>query len=164
MKKLILLFAVAATLFSCGGASAPVGLEPGNQAPDFTLKSIDGTDVALSSLKGKVTVLDFWGSWCIWCIRGVPDMKASYAKYSPDLQIVGIACRDTDEDWRAAVAEYELPWIHLFNGEGDADVSALYAIEGYPTKVILDKDLKVVEVFIGEVPEFYEKLDELMGQ
>ncbi len=175
MKKLLLIAAVTLVMGACIGKSkkanepivltaVEVGIAPGNIAPEFALKDLDGRIVMLSSLKGKVTVLDFWGSWCIWCIRGVPDMKAVWEKYGNDLQIVGIACKDSDEAWRAAIAEHGMHWIQLFNGEGDLDATGVYRIEGYPTKIILDKNLKVIEVFLGETPEFYAKLDEVMAQ
>lgn len=177
MKKITILLLALAVLSSCAGkgqkaaetateaTSAVVeGTAPGNAAPAFTLKDIDGRLVALESLKGKITVLDFWGSWCIWCIRGIPEMKAAYEKYNGQLQIVGIACRDKDAEWRAAVAEHQLPWLQLWNDAGEGDITAQYAIEGYPTKIILDKELNVVEVFLGESPEFYAKIDELMAK
>lgn len=50
----------------------------GVEAPDFTLKDIKGNDFKLSSLRGKIVVLDFWGSWCGWCIKGMPKMKEYY--------------------------------------------------------------------------------------
>ena len=50
-------------------------------APDFTLNDINGKPLALSSLRGKYVVIDFWGSWCGWCIKGIPKMKEYYAKY-----------------------------------------------------------------------------------
>ena len=53
----------------------------GVEAPDFTLKDIKGNDFKLSSLRGKIVVLDFWGSWCGWCIKGMPKMKEYYEKY-----------------------------------------------------------------------------------
>lgn len=137
----------------------------GAVAPDFTLKNMEGKDVSLSSLKGKYLVLDFWGSWCGWCIKGYPRMKEYYNKYKSKVEFVGIACRDTDKDWRAAVEKNQLDWTQLINDEsGDTskNVSTLYAIQGYPTKIILDKELKIVSVIVGESDDFYKKLDELL--
>ena len=72
----------------------------GQMAPDFTLKDLQGNDLALSSLRGKYVVLDFWGSWCGWCIKGIPDMKKYYDKYKDRMEILGIDCRDTEAKWK----------------------------------------------------------------
>jgi thiol-disulfide isomerase/thioredoxin len=136
----------------------------GSPAPDFTLKNLAGDDFSLSSLKGKYVVLDFWGSWCGWCIAGYPRMKEYYAKYSSKVEFAGIACRDTEDKWRKAVRDNELNWLHVIDDASKditRNVSTKYGIKGYPTKIILDKDLNIVEIFIGESDEFYNKLDEL---
>ena len=132
----------------------------GNMAPDFTLKSIDGSDLSLSSLRGKYVILDFWGSWCIWCIKGFPEMKNYYEKYNDRLEILGVDCSDTEEKWKAAVEKHELKWKHVYNPK-DSKVEAMYAITGYPTKIIIDPEGKIVKTVVGEDPAFYEFLDEL---
>lgn len=132
----------------------------GAAAPDFTLNDLQGNPLALSSLRGKYVVLDFWGSWCGWCIKGIPDMKKYYAKYKDKMEILGIDCRDTEEKWKAAVEKHELPWLHVYNA-GDPDVSALYGIQGYPTKIVVDPEGKIAKVVVGEDPAFYEYLDQL---
>ncbi len=132
----------------------------GKQAPDFSLTSIDGKQVKLSDFKDKYIVIDFWGSWCYWCIKGVPQMKEYYAKYKNKVEFIGIACRDKDAAWRESVAKNEMKWVQLYNQTKD-DASVLYGVTGYPTKFILDKDHKVVYKVIGEDPAFYTKMDEL---
>lgn len=136
-------------------------IKEGAPAPEFTLKDINGKDFSLSSLKGKYVILDFWGSWCGWCIKGIPDLKKAYEKYKGQLEIVGIDCNDTEEKWKAAVEKHTLPWIHVRN-EGNPDVTLLYGIEGFPTKIILDKEGNIVKTVVGEDPEFYKHLDALM--
>ena len=136
-------------------------IKEGAPAPEFTLKDINGKDFALSSLKGKYVILDFWGSWCGWCIKGIPDLKKAYEKYKGQLEIVGIDCNDTEEKWKAAVEKHTLSWIHVRN-EGNPDVTLLYGIEGFPTKIILDKEGNIVKTVVGEDPEFYKHLDALM--
>lgn len=74
-----------------------------DKAPDFELPDLQGNPLKLSSLRGKYVILDFWGSWCIWCIRGIPAMKEVYAKYKDKMEILGIDCRDTEVKWKAAV-------------------------------------------------------------
>lgn len=134
----------------------------GMLAPDFTLNNVDGKPVSLSSLRGKYVVLDFWGTWCGWCIKGIPEMKEMYAKYSQRLEVVGIACGDTEEAWKKCVAEKALPWTNLLNGNGDADVSSMYAVKGYPTKMVLDTEGRILKTILGESPEFYTYIDSLM--
>ena len=139
---------------------AEAKIKEGLPAPDFTLNDLNGQPLSLSSLRGKYVVLDFWGSWCGWCIKGIPDMKKYYEKYKSKLEILGIDCRDTEEKWKAAVEKHELPWLHVRNA-GDPDVSILYAIQGYPTKIVVDPEGKIAKVVVGEDPAFYEYLDEL---
>ena len=69
-------------------------------APDFTLNDINGKPLALSSLRGKYVILDFWGSWCVWCIRGIPNMKEYYNKYKGKFEILGIDCNDSEQEWK----------------------------------------------------------------
>jgi thiol-disulfide isomerase/thioredoxin len=137
----------------------------GATAPDFTLKAIDGEDFTLSSLKDKYLVLDFWGSWCGFCIQGFPKMKEYYEQYKSKAEFIGVDCRDSEDKWRKAVKDNEINWLHVIDDDSSdvtRNVAAKYAIEGYPTKIILDKDLKIIEIFIGESDAFYEKLDELL--
>lgn len=137
----------------------------GNPAPDFTLTDIDGKPFVLSEFNtDKYTVLDFWGSWCGPCLSGMPEMKKYYGLYSEKLEIIGIACRDKDESWRKAVTDNRLEWLHLLNDESSTDnnVAVCYAVDCFPTKIILSPEKTVVAVFKGENPAFYQKLDELL--
>ena len=138
------------------------GLE-GNLAPDFTLNDINGKPLALSSLRGKWVILDFWGSWCSWCIKGMPKMKEYYAKYQDKLEILGVDCNDTVEKWKAAVAKHEIPWLHVYwdKEKGDNPVE-MYAVRGFPTKVVIAPEGKVAKVIVGEDPAFYDYLDEVL--
>lgn len=132
----------------------------GSVAPDFELKSINGSMLKLSDLKGKFIVIDFWGAWCYWCMKGVPQMKEYYAKYKDKVEFIGVDVRDKEEVWKSTVAKNEMNWTHVMNLT-TMDVPVLYGVSGYPTKFILDPDLHIVARIIGESPEFYKKLDEL---
>ena len=132
----------------------------GIEAPDFTLNDLNGKPLTLSSLRGKYVILDFWGSWCGWCIKGIPQMKEYYQKYAGKFEILGIDCNDPEEKWKAAVERYELPWLHVYNTR-DSKVLEQYEIEGFPTKIIVGPDGKIVKTIIGEDPSFYTLLDDL---
>lgn len=133
-------------------------------APDFELPDLQGNLLKLSSLRGKYVVLDFWGSWCIWCIRGIPAMKEAYTKHKDKMEILGIDCRDTETKWRNAVEKYELPWLHVRCNDAQLQIlGQQYNIEGFPTKVVIDPEGKIAKVIVGEDPEFYTYLDQLLG-
>jgi thiol-disulfide isomerase/thioredoxin len=129
-------------------------------APDFELPALQGNTLKLSSLRGKYVVLDFWGSWCVWCIRGIPAMKEAYAKYKDKMEILGMDCNDTKVKWKRAVEEHMLPWKHVYVPKG-SDIYDDYRISGFPTKVIISPEGKVVNTVIGEDPMFYDMLDKL---
>jgi thiol-disulfide isomerase/thioredoxin len=132
------------------------------EAPNFTLPGLDGKDVSLSDFRGKWVILDFWGSWCGWCIKGMPRMKEAYEQYKDKLEIVGVDCNDSDEAWRAAVAKYKLPWVHVYNNQDS--IYQAYGVQGFPTKVIIDPEGKIYKIVVGEDPKFYDILAELMAK
>lgn len=132
------------------------------EAPAFTLKDLQGKDVSLSEFRGKWVILDFWGSWCGWCIKGMPRLKEAYKEYVGKVEIIGIDCNETDQAWRDGVAKYELPWVNLYNPK-DSGLLEQYLVEGFPTKVIISPEGKIAEITVGEDPAFYSKLARLVG-
>ena len=135
----------------------------GTVAPDFTLNDPTGKPLSLSSLRGKYVVLDFWGTWCGWCIRGIPKMKEYYSKYKNQFEILSIDCNESKEKWLAGLKKYEMPWLHVYNPD-NTSVREDYAIQGYPTKIIVGPDGKIVKTVVGEDPSFYQFLDDTFGE
>lgn len=135
----------------------------GQPAPDFTLKDMEGNDVTLTYFQGDWVVLDFWGSWCKYCIVGIPEMKAAYEAYHPQgFEIIGIDCNETEDAWKAAVKRYELPWINVYNPAGRGEgVGALYNIMAYPTKILINPEGYIYSIYLGEDPAFYELLQQI---
>jgi len=132
-------------------------------APDFTLPDLEGKMVSLKDFRGKWVILDFWGSWCGWCIKGMPALKEAYAKYSLSLEVIGIDCGDTDQQWREAVKRLQLPWVHLYNKQQPGSVEKVYGVQGFPTKVIIDPEGNIYKFVTGEDPEFYDYLAKAIG-
>ncbi len=161
---------VACFMFVAFMADAPMdaksNIAENVEAPDFALVDIDGNNVQLSSHRGKYVVIDFWGSWCGWCIKGFPAMKEMYQKYNDKLEVIGIACGDKDEVWRATVAKHELPWVNVRDYDRDSPncLARVYEVQGFPTKVIIDPQGKVYKVVLGEDPAFYQTIDALMAE
>ena len=179
MRKSVLtltLLSLAITLFTaCGNKAKPVAPaenaqntkaaaveDEADMAPDFELPNLQGATTKLSSLRGKYVVIDFWGSWCIWCIRGIPQMKNYYTKYKDKMEILGVDCRDSEDKWRAAVDEYQLPWPQVYCDDANLrKLGSKYGVQGFPTKVLVDPNGKIVKTSIGEDPAFYTFLDGL---
>lgn len=137
-------------------------LENGSTAaPDFKLPDIKGTETSLSDFRGKWVILDFWGSWCGWCIKGFPELKEAYAKYNDKLEILGIDCGDTKETWVSAVEKYSLPWVNLYNDMNNIPenrIDEIYGIQGFPTKIIISPEGIIKKIVTGEDPAFYDYL------
>ncbi len=135
------------------------------QAPDFILENLEGKNVSLSEFKGKWLILDFWGSWCGWCIKGFPQLKEAYAKYKPELEVIGIDCQETKERWKAGVEKHQLPWVHVYLPQDKSqELLSAYGVQGFPTKVIVDPEGKIMNITSGEDPKFYDELVRLMGK
>lgn len=127
------------------------------EAPDFTLPDLQGKPVNLSDFRGKWVVLDFWGSWCGWCVKGFPALKKAYENYGDKIVVIGIDCNESEADWKAGVKEHDLPWLNLYNGM-DRKLYEAYGIEGFPTKAIINPEGKLVDLTTGEDTSFYDRL------
>lgn len=137
----------------------------GAEAPDFTLSDAKGNPRSLSALRGKWLVLDFWGSWCGWCIKGFPAMKEMYANHNDQMEIIGIACNDTEQSWREAIEHHDLPWLQLFNPTDLQPCESpmhLYGVQGFPTKIILTPEGRIHKIFVGESEDFYREMERVM--
>lgn len=149
--------AMAATAAVPAVASQPAPSD--GEAIDFTLTDLTGKPFTLSSLKGKYVVVDFWGSWCINCIKGFPKMKEYYQKHRGRLEIVSVDCNDSEARWKAAVQKHGMPWVNVYNPRGDGDLTKKLGITAFPTKLLVDPEGKVVKTFVGEDDSFYTVLD-----
>jgi thiol-disulfide isomerase/thioredoxin len=129
---------------------APLKPEPGNPAPEFTLKDADGKDVSLKDLRGKVTVLTFWASWCGYCKKALPDIQKLHEEFAgKPVAIYGVNCREKDGTNKAAkdiLTQGKYTFPVLFNGDG---ASTLYDVQGYPTLYVVGPDGKIVHKIRG---------------
>ena len=140
-------------------------------APEFTLATTDGDLVSLSDLKGKVVLLNFWGTWCGPCRIELPDFIKLHDKYNKDgLEIVGITIRrgESIED----VAKFKDQWglnyllLNDISGNEVSKVTMDYSraigqmISGIPTTLVIDREGFIVSGFIGPRKEqvFYNAI------
>lgn len=119
-----------------------------------TGEQLDGSQFELTSLKGKVVIVDFWATWCPLCIEAFPEMEALYTKYkNAGLEIVGVNIDDTRELWTEYLEKRPLPWIHVQNlgtSELDRHPNAnRYGITGIPFLAVVGRDGKVVQARVA---------------
>lgn len=134
----------------------------GDLSPELNEKDINNMPVYLTDIKNKYVVLDFWGSWCAPCIRGLPQMKKYYEKYKEEIEFIGIACNDKENDLKKIINDYEINWIQILNKKNN-DLSEKFEIESFPTKIVLNKGGVIIGIFRGEKPDFYQKIDKIMA-
>lgn len=115
-------------------------------APDFTLTTMDGGEVKLSALKGRVVVINFWASWCGPCRDEATVLERVWQKYQPqDVVFVGVAYTDTQKNAAAYLAQYNVTYP---NGlDIGTKISELYNIEGVPETFIIDREGRIVQFF-----------------
>ena len=115
--------------------------DQGAKAPDFTLTDTKGNQVTMSSVKGKIKIIDFWASWCGPCRLNNPSLRKLYEEYHPKgLEIIGVSL-DVDKDaWEAAIEKDGRTWVNVSSLKGwDCEVIRLYNVTGVPAVFVLDE-------------------------
>ena len=145
------------------------------KAPDFTLRTVQGELFKLSENRGKVIMLNFWGTWCGPCRREIPDFNKLHAKYQKDgLEIVGVTLTSGSSK---NILEFMKDWDMEYTVLTDIDnnetqrVISIYGraigrpITGIPTTLIIDKEGYIVKGYIGPRSErvFYKDLQPLLS-
>lgn len=118
----------------------------GGEAPDFAQPTPQGQPLALSSLRGKVVLIDFWASWCRPCRMENPHVKKTYAQYqAKGFEILGVSLDRDKAAWLKAIADDGLPWKHVSDLAFWNNAAAQqYGVNSIPYTVLVDKDGKVL--------------------
>ena len=116
--------------------------EVGAKAPEFSGPGVNGEQLALKDMLGKVTLVDFWAAWCKPCRAENPNVVSVYKKYhEKGLNIVGVSLDRRAEDWKKAIADDELTWNHVSHVQYFNDpIAKLYNIEAIPAAFLLDEN------------------------
>lgn len=132
----ILLLLAVVLLVVVGRLRAP---ELPEQAPDFTLRTLEGERVVLSELRGQVVVLNFWATWCGPCRMEIPAFSA-FADKNPDVRVLGLATDGTEAELRAAAPKLGIRYPVL---RADEATTRAYGVSTLPTTVIVDAEGRV---------------------
>ena len=147
MKTLIL--AIALLLFGSALSTLSAqstGLEKGNKAPDIRLPSVKGDTVSLSSLIGKLVLIDFWGTWCAPCVEEQAELARLYKKYKQTnftkgkgFEIYGVSLDAKKPNWENFIVKNKINWIQVSDLKfWRSPVAKTYKIEGLPFNVLID--------------------------
>ena len=114
----------------------------GRAAAEIALPTVTGDTVRLSSLKGKVVLLDFWASWCGPCRVTNKYLAKLYPKYKDKgFEIFSVSLDDEKEKWKNAIKKDKVTWLQVNDGGGwDAKTAIAWEISAIPTSYLIDKD------------------------
>ena len=122
-------------------------LKAGTVAPEIALKTIDGKQFSLKSLRGKYVVVDFWASWCPDCRKDAPNVVAMYNKFhKKGVEFVGVSFDTKSESWKSAVEKLGIPYTQVSDMKNmrESPVALAYNIKWIPTAYVIDPEGKVV--------------------
>ncbi len=122
-------------------------------ASDFTLPSLDGKQIKLSSFRGKVVLLNFWATWCGPCKAEIPAFVELQQQYKNDLVVLGLSVDDPADKAKAFADQYKVNYPMVL-GLGHDEIQDAYGpIYGIPASFLISRDGKVCKRHLGLAPK-----------
>ncbi len=121
--------------------SSATAVEVGTVAPDFSALSPEGKEISLKNSMGKLSLIDFWASWCGPCRKENPNVVALYKDFhAKGLNIIGVSLDEKADKWKEAIAKDQLTWTHISNLKSWEDpIAKRYFVDGIPATFLLDE-------------------------
>jgi thiol-disulfide isomerase/thioredoxin len=129
---------------------------------DLKFKALDGRDVDLGKLRGRVVLLDFWATWCGPCMAGIPRVAETYGKFrDKGFEVIGISLDDDEQALKRVLKAKKIPWPQFFDGRGwENAIARRFGIDGIPTMWLVNKEGMIVDTDPGE--DLEDKVRKLM--
>jgi peroxiredoxin len=134
-------------------------------APEFTASTLTGSRLSLSSYRGRVVVLNFWGSWCVPCREEAPALAVAAEQYrSAGVAFLGVDVRDTTASAEAFVRSYGItyPSVSDSSSQITLDFTAVVPIAGTPTTLVIDRTGRIAGAVFGAAT--YAELTAILNQ
>lgn len=118
----------------------------GGEAPELAYNSPEGEVISLTSLRGKIVMIDFWASWCRPCRKENPHVKKLYSKYKDKgFDILAVSLDRRKAAWVGAIAQDGLPWHHISDLKGwQSEAAKIYGVNSIPQTVLVDREGKII--------------------
>lgn len=139
-------------------------LQIGKTAPDISLPNPDGQVVPLSSLRGKVVLVDFWAQWCRPCRMENPNIVEAYHKFKDKgFEVYGVSLDRSKDKWLQGIEEDGLVWTHVSDLKyWQSEAARTYNINAIPASFLLDREGKIIARNLrGQ--SLHQKLKEVLG-
>lgn len=149
---LVLIAAIGYTIYNSVTAKDVTILEPGDQAPNFSLVDLEGNEHKLSDYKGQGVFLNFWGTWCEPCKEEMPAMDSQYAAYKDQgVQVLAVNIAQSDFEVKSFADQYGLSFPVVI--DKTKDVMTAYNIRPLPTTVLVNPEGDIERIITGEMSE-----------
>ncbi len=150
-------FATPAVEMARGASDIPLGTDLGQRLPNFNLETVDGEEVSLSDYRGKVVFVNFWATWCPFCVDEIPDLERAFEEYGGDVVILGINRAESLQKQTGFLRDLELnPTYPLLLDPSDS-LAGAYGVVVMPTTFVLDREGVIIQVKLGQ----FINLDEI---
>ena len=138
---------LAAFVLVCSTLISNAQLRPGQMAPEISLPDTKDSIIKLSSLKGKVVLIDFWASWCGPCRASNPGVVRLYAKYkTKGFEVLGVTVDTKKDAWLKAIRQDNITYTQVINNGSENSPAAVYGIRFIPSTFLLNKKGQIVAI------------------
>lgn len=137
---------------SSSNTEKKVVVDEGEEAPDFEFTTLDGKTAKLSDYQGKVVLLNFWATWCGYCVEEMPAMQRIIEDY-PDVVVLAVNRGDSKAEAATFADEYDYQFV--WGLDEDGAIAKLYPANGIPYSVIIDKQGVITTIYEGSAADMY---------